>query len=104
MTEYRRPDEEQAQTEHDAQVRQVLERAVHDGASLLVAMDLGEPTDVVECWVNALWNGLRDNLSDDRPDRAGLKTEDRLLAIAILLQDRMQAEADAVLRAVRDPQ
>jgi hypothetical protein len=103
MAEYRRPEEEQAQDEHGAEVREVLERAVHDGASLIVAMDLDEPSDVVDGWVDALWNGLRDNLSDERPARAGLRTEDRLAAIVMLLQDRMQAEADTILRSVREP-
>jgi hypothetical protein len=103
MTKYRRPEEDQAQDEHEAELRAVLDQAVHDGASLVVSMTLGEPPEVVERWVNAFWNGLRDNLSDDRPARAGLKQEDRLGAIALLLKHRVQEEVDAVLGSVRDP-
>lgn len=101
---YRRPDEELAQSQHEAEVREVLDQAVHDGASCLTAMLLGEPVEVVNRWSDAVWNGLRDNLSDDRPGRAGLKMEDRLTAIVMLLQDRMRAEAASVLAAVKDPQ
>jgi hypothetical protein len=104
MNEYRRPDEWQAQTDHEDRVRAVLDRAVHDGASLLAAMDLGEEATVVESWVNALWNGLRDNLSDERQEVAGLLQEDRLTAIGMLLYDRMNAEADELLDAVHNPE
>lgn len=103
MNEYREPEEWQAQDEHEAGVRAVLDKAVHDGASLLVAMELDEPADVVEGWVDALWNGLRDNLSDDGEERAGLHMEDRLTAIAMLLHDRMDDEAAELLRAVEEP-
>lgn len=103
MSHYRRPDEWQAQSQHEARVRAVLDQAVHDGASLLAAMDLGEEATVVERWVNALWNGLRAGLSDERPGRAGLHMEDRLTAIVMLLHARMDDEADELLRAVEEP-
>jgi hypothetical protein len=57
----------------------------------------------VERWSDAVWDGLRANLTDDRPSRAGLKIDDRLTAIVLLLQDRMRAEAASVLAAVRNP-
>jgi hypothetical protein len=97
---YRRPDEEQAQSQHEAEVREVLDQAVHDGASCMTAMLLGEPADVVNRWSDAVWDGLRDNLSDDRPSRAGQKIEDRLTAIVMLLTDRMRAEAAEILAGV----
>jgi hypothetical protein len=103
MNPYRRPDEWQSQHDHDARIRAVLDQAVADGASLLAAMDLGEEATVVERWVNALWNGLRDGLSDERQEVAGLLQEDRLAAIAMLLHDRMNAEAAELLDAVEDP-
>jgi len=101
---YRTPDEVRAQHKHDTYVRGVLDQAVRDGASLVVAMLLDEPAEVVERWINALWDGLRDGLADER-DRVGhhrLRMEDRLTAIVLLLHDRIQAEATQVLRAVRN--
>lgn len=49
--------------------------------------------DVVERWTNRLWDGLRDNLLDDRPDEAGIRVDDRLAAIVLLLEQRMSDEA-----------
>lgn len=102
MPEYRTPEEEQASAEHDARIRKVLDRAIGDGVSCRLAMRMGEPPEVVERWVNTLWNGLRESLSDDRPDVAGLKQEDRLAAIVMLLRDRMDEEARAILQEVAD--
>ncbi len=99
--EYRTPEEEQAQAEHDARVRAVLDKAVHDGASLKVAMILGESPEVVERWVCTLWDGLRDALSDDRPNLGSLRLEDRLTAIVLLLDDRVTAEAIDILAGLR---
>lgn len=101
--EYRTPEELQAQEQQHARVRAVLDRAVHDGASFKLAAMFGEPPEVAERWVNTLWDGLRDNLSDDRPDMAGLRQEDRLTAIALLLDERINAEVDSVLRSVGGP-
>lgn len=100
MTEYRTPDEQQATDEQDARIRAVLDKAVHDGASCVIAMDLGEDPEVVEHWVDAYWNGLRDGLSGDA-DHPGLRSEDALAAIDLLLEAHMRDEADKVLRAVR---
>jgi hypothetical protein len=104
MAEYRTPEEEQAQGQHDARVRAVLDKAVHDGASCMVAMTLGESPEVVERWIDAIWDGLREALSDDRPSLAGgsLRQEDRLAAIVLLLDERMTAEATAVLAGLRN--
>jgi hypothetical protein len=101
MAEYRNPEEERATEEHNSYVEKVLDQAVKDGSSLVVAMRLGEPEEVVERWTNALWDGLRDNLRDDRRPIAGILREDRLAAIVVLLTDRMHEEADKVLRSVR---
>jgi hypothetical protein len=101
VSDYRTPEEERAQEEHEARIRAVLDRAVIDGGSLLAAMQLGEPAEVVEMWTNRLWNGLRDNLSDDRPGTETLLQEDRLAAIVLLLTDRIYAESESILRQVR---
>lgn len=100
--DYRTPEEQQATTEHDARVRQVLDQALADGVSCRMAILLGEPPEVVEHWVNAIWNGLRVGLSDSQPDRAGLIQEDRLCAIVLLLEDRMDEHARAILAEVAD--
>jgi len=103
MTEYRTPEEDRAQQEHDARVRAVLDKAVRDAAFCKVAITLGESPEVVERWVNILWDGLRDALSDDRPNIAGgrLRQEDRLAAIVLLLDERVTAEATTILAGLR---
>jgi hypothetical protein len=98
VTAYREPEEELAQDELQARVRTVLDQAVRDCAFCLVAQELDEPAEVVERWVNALWNRLRDNLRDARPAVAGMCMDDRLTAIVLLLEDRMHAEARDLLR------
>jgi hypothetical protein len=102
VTEYRTPDQEAAQQQEADRIAKVLEQAVRDGTSLVAAMALGEPPDVVERWVDAVWNGLRDGLSDDRTDRNGLRQEDRLMAIVMLLNQRMHYDAHTILRSVRE--
>jgi hypothetical protein len=102
VSEYRTPEEDQAQAAQKIRVRLVLDQAVQDGVSCKVAMLLGEPADVVEQWTNAIWNTLRDGLSDANPERGTLMIEDRLAAIVLLLEDRMEREANAVIRSVRD--
>lgn len=102
MTEYRTPKEDRDQLKHEARVRAVLDQAVRDGASLMAAMDLDEPPQVVERWINAVWNGLRKSLSDNHPGQAGARQEDRLMAIVVLLSERMSDEADAIMRGLRD--
>jgi hypothetical protein len=103
MNEYRNPRERQAQDEQEARIRKVIDQAVADSVSCSLAMHYGESPEVVEGWVDKVWDGLRDNLSDDLPDRAGLRVEDRLTAIMILLEDRIATDTDALLRALEDP-
>lgn len=100
--EYRTPEEARAAERQNTAVRKVLDQAVHDGASLAVAMKLGEPQAVVEQWVDRLWDGLRDNLDDKPRHEGGLLIDDRLTAIVISLQQRTDAEADALLSALND--
>lgn len=102
MSDYRTPAEYQATAEHEARVQRVLNQAVTDGASLLAAIALGEPADVVERWVDAYWNGLRDSLRRDTPCSGGLLLDDRLTAITLLLKPRIDAEYDAILRSMRE--
>lgn len=100
--DYRTPDEQQATAEHDARVRRVLDQAVSDGVSCRLAILLGEPAEVVEHWTNAIWDGLRDGLSDDPGDHPSLIQEDRLCAIVLLLEGRMEEQARAILAAVAE--
>jgi hypothetical protein len=104
VNEYRTPAEQAAQAEHEERVRAVLDQAVRDGGSMFAAMALGEPKGVVEMWIDRLWDGLRDNLSDDlppaHPELTDRPDEDRLYAIVLLLTDRMNAEAEVVLRSI----
>jgi hypothetical protein len=102
VSEYRTPEEDQATAAQEVRVRLVLDRAVQDGASCIVAILLGEPADVVERWTNAIWDGLREGLSDANPHRGTLMIEDRLAAIVLLLEDRMNREAHKVIDSIRD--
>lgn len=90
MTQYRTPDEQRAEYEQEARIRTVLDKAVDDGAWLLVAMYLEEPADVVERWVDTFWDGMRD----------ALDPEDRLYAIEMLLLGRVNAEAQRVMDSI----
>lgn len=105
MPEYRSPAEWQAQQDHEARVRSVLDQAVADGASCLAAMELDEDT-AVDLWTNRLWDGLRDNLSDLHPDahpELSIRAdEDRLFAIVLLLSDQMHERAAQVIESVRE--
>lgn len=101
-SDYRTPDEEHATAEHDARVQAVLDQAVHDGVSLRMAVILGEPAQVVEQWIDRLWDGLREGLSEEPGDHPTLIQEDRLRAIVLLLQDRMEAGARALLAEVTE--
>ncbi len=101
MTEYRTPEQEQATREQDARIQAVLDQAVRDGGSLMAAIDLGEPQDVIELWTARLWDGLRSALSDDRPPIAGLRQDDRLTAIVLLLTDRITEEAASIIRQIK---
>lgn len=101
VDDYRTPDEQQATADHNAHVQKVLDQALSDGVSCRLAILMGAPAEVVEHWTDAIWDGLREGLSDDRPDRAGLVQEDRLCAIVLLLEDRMDEQAQAILAEVR---
>jgi hypothetical protein len=102
MSEYRTPEEDQARAAQEVRVRLVLDQAIQNGVSCKVAMMLDEPADVVERWTNTIWNTLRDGLSDANPRRGTLIIEDRLAAIVLLLEDRMNREAHKVIDSVRD--
>ena len=91
MGDYRTPDEQLVAAAHRARVQLVLDQALTDGTSLMVAIELDEPADVVERWIDRFWDGLRDQLTD----------EDRLVAIEILLYRRICKERDRVLAGVR---
>lgn len=101
MHEYRTPDERAETDAHNDRVRAVLNQAVRDGASLRIAIRLREPQEVVDYWIDRLWDGLRDNLSDDHP-AAMQRMEDRLSAIVLLLTDQIDEVADAALGELRD--
>lgn len=92
MPEYRTPDEDRTQDATVARIRVVLDQAVLDGASCMVAMALGEPADVAERWIDATWNGLR----------AGLAGDDPLQAILLLLDERMRCAAVDILRPIEE--
>jgi hypothetical protein len=102
VSEYRTPEEDQARAAQEVRVRLVLDQAIQNGVSCKVAMMLDEPADVVERWTNTIWNTLRDGLSDANPRRGTLMIEDRLAAIVLLLEDRMDREAHKVVDSVRD--
>jgi hypothetical protein len=83
--------ERTAQEDHDERRERsmvVVERAINDLASWKVAAATGLNDEVCEQWVNAVWDGLRDNLDP----------EDRLFAILGLINDTAQARARALLR------
>lgn len=103
MSEYRTPDEDLVKARHEARVTTVLETAVHNAAMLKAAIAMAEPAEVVELWVDRFWNELRDNLSDERPDDGGMRIEDRLCAISLLLADRIAEAADDIMRTIHSP-
>lgn len=90
MSEYRTPEERREEDELDARIEGVLQQAVRDGGACKVAMTLGEPPGVVEQWIDRMWDGLRGSLDD----------EERLRAIVVLLDKRIDREADEILRSV----
>jgi hypothetical protein len=104
--EYRTPDEESAQLAHRARVSEVLAQALADATSLFTAMGLDEPPDVVELWVNRLWDGLRDGLRDDRVQDppTTINGEDRLLAVVMLIENRARDAARALVAEHRYPE
>ena len=101
MTEHRNPEEHATVDEHDARVRAVLDEAVRIGGMLMAAIELKEPQDVVDLWTDRFWNHLRDELSDEDREIPGLRYEDRLVAIVLLLGPRLGAEAGAIVQGMR---
>jgi hypothetical protein len=87
---YRTPEERREEDEIDARIERVIQQAVRDGGACKAAMTLDEPPEVVERWIDTVWDGLRDSLDD----------EDRLRAIMLLLGGRMDREANEILRSV----
>lgn len=82
--------------EIDARIQAVLDQAVLDGGSLMAAIDLGEPADVVEMWNDRLYDGLRANLVD-----VDVRGDERLRAIVLLLTSRINAESRSILRQIK---
>jgi hypothetical protein len=85
----RTPEELEREAEQDAHVWAVLDAALHNLVSWQLAEFLDEPADVCEQWVEKFWNGLRD-----------LDDEDRLAAIARLLEPRARVLAEEILGGV----
>ena len=100
MTDYRTPEQEQATREQDARIQGVLDQAVRDGGSLMAAIQLDEPADVVEMWISRLYGGLR-ALEDDRPCDFNLRNDEPLRAIVLLLTDRITEEAASIIRQIK---
>jgi hypothetical protein len=92
MPEYRTPEEDREQDEQVARVRAAFADTVRDAAFLKAAMVLAEDQDVVELWVDRVWDNLRAALSD----------EDRLAAILLLLDDQINAEFCVVMHGMRE--
>lgn len=101
MTEYRTSAEEQAQDAQDVHVRLVLDRAVQDAVSCNVAMMLGEPPEVVDRWVDTVWDNARCGLVDGY-QAAGLRMDDRLRAVFMLLQPQIDAEVNRIMDSIGD--
>lgn len=102
MSEHRTPDET---TQRDDRIKAVLDQAVKDGGSLMAAVDLGESDEVIDMWVNRLYDGLRERLIDDVDDdqaaENNLRGDERLRAIVLLLTDRINAECASIIRQIK---
>ena len=96
MSEHRTPDET---AERDARIKAVLDQAVRDGGLLMAAVDLGEPQDVVDLWIERLYGGLRSNLVDETGD--GICPDERLRAIVLLLTERINTETASIIRQIK---
>jgi hypothetical protein len=103
---YYTPDEQGAVDIHRMRVRAVIAEARENATGIFMAMMLGEEHDVVSAWVDRLWNGLRDNLSDEVPEGhvdAGVRDyEDRLMAIVLLIEDAAYGDARRIIEEVRN--
>lgn len=90
MSDYLTPAETVHGDREDAYIVDVLAQAATNEASLITAMRLGEPADVVHSWVDRLYDQLR----------ARLTPEQRLRAVILLLQDEAEETADKLIAAV----
>jgi hypothetical protein len=101
VTDYRSPEEDALQSEQRARIEASLDRAVQHGASCIIAIELGEDPAVVETWIDNVWNTLRGELLDDQPDvhhaDLSIRVDDRLAAIIMLLEPRMNEQARQLL-------
>jgi hypothetical protein len=88
----RTPDERALDAVEEARVSSVLDQTVEDYASWRIAEADDLDPEVCERWINAVWDGLRDNLDD----------QERLHAIVILLRDRSVRRAAEVRGSLSD--
>jgi vacuolar-type H+-ATPase subunit E/Vma4 len=84
MNAYRTPEERAEQYRRRTRIQAILDQARTDATSLLAAMELNESPEVVETWINRLWNRLRDHLDG----------ESRLQAIVMLIEADAHEAAD----------
>jgi vacuolar-type H+-ATPase subunit E/Vma4 len=92
MPEYRTPEEEAQTSIKRARIQASLDKAMRNATSVLTAMGLDESPEVVDMWVDKLWNELRQQLSD----------EERLTAIVMLIQSAARDQAEAALKGLAD--
>jgi vacuolar-type H+-ATPase subunit E/Vma4 len=92
MPEYRTPEEEAETAIRRARIQLAIDKAMQNAAAVLTAMTLEEPPQVVDLWVDKLWNDLRNRLSD----------EERLTAIVMLIQSAARDQAKAALKGLAD--
>lgn len=83
MSEYRTPREEAETAALDALINEVLDEATVNCAILLNAIDAQERAEIVELWIDTLYDELR----------AALDEEQRIRAIVLLLEDAAEARA-----------
>lgn len=92
MPEYRTPEEEAQTAIKRDRIQGHLDKATLNAVSILTAMHFNESPEVVEMWVDRLWDGLREKLSD----------EDRLTAIVMLIESSARKHAQAALKGLAD--
>jgi hypothetical protein len=92
MPEYRTPEEEAQTAIQRARIQLTLDKAMRNATSVLTAMTLDESPEVVDMWVDKLWNELRQQLNG----------EERLTAIVMLIQSAARDQAEAALKGLDD--
>jgi hypothetical protein len=100
---YRTEAEIQASTAQEARVSAVLAQAVQDAVSGVLAVRLGESQAVVEHWVDAAWEGLRNGLPANNSSHPALCVDDRLAAVMLLLGDRINAGVELAMSVFQEP-